>query len=360
LIDSFFFNLFVFCCYGRKDIEIPEALGSAFLNALDSSRREKAKSVMMSFSERLTADRQEVKEEISDIPLVRQAKELREKLQVKTADLSLRIKDGYFKYTEVIDESQDKKDPIKRIETVSNGAPIQSVWQKLKRLVRCSAGGMKTIEHYPVKNINLYFEQGKTYLVLGAPRSGKSTLLKMIAGILPEDKDREVGGSVTINRFGPKTGNLTWSNFVGYIDQIDRLHPYLTVQETMEFAWKCRTGGTHRTPLMGDGPEIDAEIRKMDEQLLAVMSVMEGMGILRVKDTFVGDQLTVRGVSGTYFINSSYLTAVYRLHLMTLFLIIFVTTTPFCFVPKIPCRRRKEKSHSSRNDCWRFPIHVHG
>ena len=266
---------------------------------MDSHRKEKAKAAMMTFSERLQAGREEVKGGISDSPLVQQARELREKLHVKTADLSLRIKDGYFKYTELIDESQAKKDPIKRIETVYNGAPIQGVWQKLKRLIHCSVGGMKTIEHYPMKNINLFFEQGKTYLVLGAPRSGKSTLLRMIAGILPEDNEHEVGGTVAINRFGPKTEGLTWSNFVGYIDQIDRLHPYLTVQETMEFAWQCRTGGTHKTPLMGDGPEIDAEIKKMDEELYVIMSMMEGMGILRVKDTFVGDQLTVRGVSGT-------------------------------------------------------------
>jgi ABC-type glutathione transport system ATPase component len=297
------------CCglwfdwFRRKDVEIPEPLGSTFLDVLDSERKELAKSAMKSFSERLVMDRKGVKVEISDSPLVKQAMELMEKLQVKTADLSLRVKDGYFKYIELVDESQAKEDPVKRIETVYNGAPIQGVWKKIKKLLQCTtSSGMKPVEHYPMKNINLYFEQGKTYLVLGAPRSGKSTLLRMIAGILPEDKYHEVGGTVAINRFGPKTEGITWSNFVGYIDQIDRLHPYLTVQETMEFAWNCRTGGTHKTPLMGDGPEIDAEIKKLDEELYTIMSVLAAMGLTRVKDTFVGDQQTVRGVSGKYMI----------------------------------------------------------
>jgi ABC-type multidrug transport system ATPase subunit len=56
--------------------------------------------------------------------------------------------------------------------------------------------------------------------------------------------------------------------------------------------------GTHKTPLMGDGPEVDSEIKKLDKDQYTVMSVMQAMGLTRVKDTFVGDQQTVRGVSG--------------------------------------------------------------
>jgi ABC-type multidrug transport system ATPase subunit len=54
-----------------------------------------------------------------------------------------------------------------------------------------------------------------------------------------------VGGEVSIGGLTP-SDNVYWSNLVSYIDQIDRLHPYLTVQETCEFSWKCRTGGTFR------------------------------------------------------------------------------------------------------------------
>jgi ABC-type uncharacterized transport system fused permease/ATPase subunit len=197
-------------------VEIPELLGSKFLEALDSTRRQQAKA-LMTFSERVAEAREEAKQMISDSPLVNEALELFEKLQLKRPDRSLRIKDGYFKFVERIDESEAKEDAKQRIETVYNGAPVQSLWQKLRRVATCNKGGLKTVEHYPMKNINLYFEQGKTYLVLGAPRSGKSSLLRMIAGILPEDKDHEVGGSVTINKFNPKTPGVTWSNFVGYV-----------------------------------------------------------------------------------------------------------------------------------------------
>jgi hypothetical protein len=66
-----------------------------------------------------------------------------------------------------------------------------------------------------MKGVNLVFEPEKMYLVLGAPRSGKSTLLKMIAGILQEDPEHQVGGSISAKSFDTKTKDVVWSNFVG-------------------------------------------------------------------------------------------------------------------------------------------------
>jgi len=235
----------------EKDIEIPDKLGSAFMNVLNSSKKEKAAAII-SFEERVLVEKEEHKKTISDSPIVLEAVELAKKLKGVEFDFSVRIKDGFFK---------------------------------------CN-------DHYPMQGINLYLDQGKTYLVLGAPRSGKSSLLKMIAGILPEDKDHEVGGELTVNKISPKTKGVVWPNIVGYIDQIERLHPHLTVQETCDFAWQCRTGGTHRTPMIGDDAEVDATVKKMDEDNYKVMTVLDSMGLTRVKDTFVGDQQTIRGVSG--------------------------------------------------------------
>ncbi|KAL3914877.1 MAG: hypothetical protein SGILL_005905 [Bacillariaceae sp.] len=189
-------------------------LGEKFLDALDTERRDRA-ATLMCFADRVAADREGIKQELSDSPLVKQAAELMKKLGVQPVDLHLRIKDGNFKFIQRMDESEAKKDPAQRIETVYNGAPIQGQWQKIKRLVTCNKDGLKTIEHYPLKNINLKFDQGKTYLVLGAPRSGKSSLLRMIAGILPEDKDHEVSGTVAINKVNPQTKEVVWSNLVG-------------------------------------------------------------------------------------------------------------------------------------------------
>jgi ABC-type multidrug transport system ATPase subunit len=104
-------------------------------------------------------------------------------------------------------------------------------------------------------------------------------------------------GSVSLSGVNPGKG-VVWSSLVAYMNQIDRLHPYLTVLETCEFAWRCRTGGTHRRKWHGTGPDIDAKIKKADDELMEVHFILEALGLTRVKDTFVGGQGKVRGVSG--------------------------------------------------------------
>lgn len=258
------------------------------------------------FKERLISDRTDVLEHYAEDILVQQAYELVEKLKIKRPDMTLHIKDGSFKVTDYYDESLDndtiagEKKSKQNIATVYNSGPVYAISEKLKRIKRTGklCNQFSSNERLVMQGVNLYLEPGKIYLVLGAPRSGKSTLLKMIAGIIQEDRDHEVGGTVSLNTFNTKSDDVIWSNYVGYVDQIDRLHPYLTVKETCEFAWKCRAGGTHRHPLVGEGPEIDAEIKRMDEGLYIVSLILEGTGLTRVADTFVGDQQTVRGVSG--------------------------------------------------------------
>jgi ABC-type multidrug transport system ATPase subunit len=119
----------------------------------------------------------------------------------------------------------------------------------------------------------------------------------MIANTLHKSKDHVRGGEVDICGISPSKDTI-WTNLAGYVDQIDRLHPFLTVYETCEFAWKCRSGGTHRLGHHGEGPEVDETIAMMDSTMFVVNHILEGLGLTRVKDTFVGDQTSVRGVSG--------------------------------------------------------------
>jgi ABC-type multidrug transport system ATPase subunit len=119
----------------------------------------------------------------------------------------------------------------------------------------------------------------------------------MIARTNHDSKDHTSEGEVTIGGITPGPETI-WTNLAGYIDQIDRLHPFLTVLETCEFAWHCRSGGTHRKLFYGQGPEVDATIRNMDQEMLAVNRILQALGLAEVKSTFVGDQSTVRGVSG--------------------------------------------------------------
>jgi ABC-type multidrug transport system ATPase subunit len=129
---------------------------------------------------------------------------------------------------------------------------------------------------------------------------GKSTLLKMIAGLLPTSSKSTISGSVTVNGVESTDPSLVWSNIVAYVDQIDRLHGYLTVKETMQFAWDCRSGGTHRSPRLNkelSAEEVQRLTKELDEEGWLVNLVLDAIGLARVKDTFVGND-KVRGVSG--------------------------------------------------------------
>jgi ABC-type multidrug transport system ATPase subunit len=122
--------------------------------------------------------------------------------------------------------------------------------------------------------------------------------MKMISNTLLLNKDCKMDGEVTLSGLSPRDKNVFWTNLVSYIDQIDRLHPYLTVSETLMFAWMCRSGGTHYLPYYGEGPEVMEEVKKMDEEFFMVNIILEMLGLKRVENTFVGDQTNVRGVSG--------------------------------------------------------------
>jgi ABC-type multidrug transport system ATPase subunit len=227
---------------------------------------------------------------------------LLKQVKAKPPPFTLKIKNGSYKITNHIDPTDATDNETGRakqkIKTIRSESIVFKLQAYVKRLMKGSSARVQKVEVTIMDQVNVAFQPGKMYLILGAPGCGKSTLLKMIANTLHTSKDHVVGGSIHMALVHPTDQHVYWSNLVAYIDQIDRLHPYLTVKETTEFAWKCRTGGTHRRAYYGQGPEIDAIIKDVDEKMTSVHKILDVLGLTRVKDTFVGDQSTVRGVSG--------------------------------------------------------------
>ena len=109
----------------------------------------------------------------------------------------------------------------------------------MKRLSTTGTLKQKTQKKVIMEGVNLKLEQGKMYLILGAPGCGKSTcefdpsyvfcfvmgfvivfsltclrnriVLKMIANILPQDKKHVVGGSVEVNGVDSNDEDIVWS-----------------------------------------------------------------------------------------------------------------------------------------------------
>lgn len=246
--------------------------------------------------------RTSIQEEDETVKLM---KEILSKLQSRPPNFSLRVKNGSYKITNYHEEDPATAATTQattggrakqKIATVRSESPL---FKLQKFIVKCLKGELKPYKEQVtiMDQINLALEPGKMYLVLGAPGSGKSSLLKLISNTLYTSRDHVVEGQVSVAGVSPGQG-IYWSNVVSYIDQIDRIHPYMTVQEVCEFSWRCGTGSTHRRPFHGEGADVDATIEEMDQEMTIVNNVLRVLGLTRVKDTFVGDQSTVRGVSG--------------------------------------------------------------
>jgi ABC-type nitrate/sulfonate/bicarbonate transport system ATPase subunit len=152
-----------------------------------------------------------------------------------------------------------------------------------------------------LSNINLVLKPGRTYVVLGPPESGKSSLLKAIAGRLPvtkggkprKDKPHHEG-RVEYNGVSVSDDpGMVLPNIVSFVGQLDIHAPYLTVKETFDFAFQSRTGGKHRN--LGIDSMHFAE--ELDQQNFTENLTIEGLDLSVCADTFVGNS-DVRGVSG--------------------------------------------------------------
>jgi ABC-type multidrug transport system ATPase subunit len=86
---------------------------------------------------------------------------------------------------------------------------------------------------------------------------------------------------------------LILPNLVSFVAQLDNHAPYLTVQETFDFAFQCRTGGTH----LNLGVEGDNFVADLDKEKFTENLTIEGLDLAHVANTFVGND-DVRGVSG--------------------------------------------------------------
>lgn len=136
----------------------------------------------------------------------------------------------------------------------------------------------------------------KMTLLIGPPGSGKSVLLKALAGRLRESGKAKYSGHVFYDGDDLKSGKFLVGKVADYVEQGDTHEAVLTVKETMKFAWKCTTGGHHSYGFAKD-EAVAAILDEDDESCAVVQNVIIGLGLNGCKDTYVGNG-HVRGVSG--------------------------------------------------------------
>jgi ABC-2 type transport system ATP-binding protein len=82
-------------------------------------------------------------------------------------------------------------------------------------------------KHSAIKNLSLTLPLGKIIAVVGENGSGKSSLLKLIAGLL-----HPTSGSVTVNG---EIANRRIGKFVSYLSDHDSFYPLFTIREALAF-----------------------------------------------------------------------------------------------------------------------------
>ncbi len=157
--------------------------------------------------------------------------------------------------------------------------------------------------------------------LLGGPGSGKSSLLKALAGLLDREPGVQVSGGVYLS--GRPVAELHAGRAIAYVAQDDAgaHYPSLTVRETLHFASLCQIPRSRKGAPMHDGrvleaivaldpdappagPPLEGELREFLFSVQAnirakakVELIIEVLGLSACADTVIGDGLT-RGISG--------------------------------------------------------------
>jgi ATP-binding cassette, subfamily G (WHITE), member 2, SNQ2 len=135
-----------------------------------------------------------------------------------------------------------------------------------------------------IKNVTGFAAPGTMTLVLGRPGAGCSTLLKALTTDTVTYKGVE--GNLSYNGIDHKTMAKNLRNLLIYNPELDVHFPFLTVQQTLEFAIECKT------------PEIRYDDKSRKEYIENIKDLYQILfGLKYVEKTLVGNDF-VRGISG--------------------------------------------------------------
>jgi len=86
-----------------------------------------------------------------------------------------------------------------------------------------------------LKDVSIEFPKGKISCVVGSSGCGKTTLIKVASGLLGEDREGYLAGTVLISGESPRS--LRSRGSLGFVFQDYSLLPYMSVWENVTWPW---------------------------------------------------------------------------------------------------------------------------
>jgi ABC-type multidrug transport system fused ATPase/permease subunit len=159
--------------------------------------------------------------EFEESDLIKEVRKTFEDLKLTPPSYDLRIVDGKYTVTNYSydyittaegDDEAGHKRKKPHYDTVRSSSAISNWIKKFIYFLKTrEKSSRKAKERVLLDGVNLKFDSGKLYLVLGAPGAGKSTLLRYIASTLRTDKDHVREGSVSLNGISSDDPSTYWT-----------------------------------------------------------------------------------------------------------------------------------------------------
>ncbi|CAH0480450.1 unnamed protein product [Peronospora belbahrii] len=188
------------------------------------------------------------------------------------------------------------------IEEDESKTELPTIWNTLRKNVAKLSAGKHVVRKEILHNVSGVLKPGTITLVLGQPGSGKSSLMKVLSGRFPIEKNVTIEGDVTYNGIAQADLVRRLPQFVAYVTQRDKHFPTLTVRETLEYAHRFCGGKVLKRAekrLSKGTPEENKAALDAAQALYAHYPdvVIQQLGLENCQDTIVGNGM-IRGVSG--------------------------------------------------------------
>lgn len=178
---------------------------------------------------------------------------------------------------------------------------LPTLWNTLVKSLGSMMGRKEYLTKHILRDFSGYFAPGRTTLVLGQGSSGKSSLMKVLSGRFPFQKNIHLEGEITYNGIPREEIPHVIPQLASYVDQYERHYPTLTVRETMEYGHifcDNNVKDLEKHMVNGTPEENAAAVRALNALYDYYVDIAIGeLGLTNCQHTNVGNAM-IRGISG--------------------------------------------------------------